>query len=82
VHHAQRRKNAHNFFHRHAAQLVCHQQIDQVIDVRQPLAVEHVDRQRAVKPLRADFFTRRDHLLGVRGQPVYQVAVVGPQRGG
>ena len=70
---------AHHLFHRHFAEILGHQQVDQVVDVRQPLAVEHFDRYWPVEALGPNEFPRRGHLVGSRVQTMHQVAVARAQ---
>jgi len=54
---AARRQDAPHLLHGHVAQVLRHQQVDEVVDVRQPLAVEPVGRDGPVQALRLEMRT-------------------------
>ena len=79
VRHAPGTQHPHDLIHRDFAEVVRHDQVGQVVDVRQPLAVEAVDRNAAVGAKGLNVPARLLHIVRVGIQPVYQVAVAGSQ---
>ena len=79
--HAARSEDAHHFGHRHVAQRLRHEEIHQVVHVRQALAVERLDGYLAVEALRQDMPARGGDALRRGVEPLHEVALVGAQGG-
>ena len=75
-------QHAQDLVHRDLAQVFGHQQVDQVVDVREPAAREPFDRHPAFAPQRFDVASGPLDVGGVGVQAVHQVTIGSGQRGG
>ncbi len=82
VEHALRRQHAQHFLHGDVAKVLRHDQVHQVVCIRQPLPVERVDRDLAVSAERLDGPPGLLDRFRVGIQTVHQVAVADMQRRG
>jgi len=74
VSHAQRSENAHDLVHRDVAELVDHDQVYQVVHVREATTVECVDRHAPVQTARPNMPARLIDSAGVSAQTLNEVA--------
>ena len=74
-------ENAQNLFARNLIALLGHDEIDEVVDVRQVFAVVLADRYVAVESERLNMLSRFVDIFLALVQAVNHVAVIGPQRG-
>ncbi len=82
VRHTVRAEDAQNLGGGDVAEVLGHKQVDEVIDVRQPLAAELVHRHGAVDAERPDVRARLGDVLRAGVQAVDEVGVAGAEGGG
>ena len=75
-----RREHPHHLRHRHALQVLGHQQVHHVVNVRQRVARKAVDGNRAIHARRLHRRARFCHVGRIGVEPVHKKPVVRPQR--
>ena len=79
---AARHEHTHHFVQGHVARVLGHEQVHQVIGVRQPSAVPAFDCHLAGEAQRLNVGTSLRHVLSIRVEAMHKVAVGGAERGG
>ena len=76
------RQHAEHFLHRQPMQVLRHEEVHQIINIRKTVAAEEFHRNVAVKPQRLDITACGRRRSGVEGQPVNSVSIACPQCNG
>ena len=81
VRHAVGAKHPHDVVHRYVAQILRHEQVDEIVDVGEPSAGEPIGRHSSVKPQGSDVLTGQLDVGGVGIQSLDEVATTGTKSG-
>ena len=80
--HAVRNQHTHNFFHGYVTEVFGDDEVDHVVDIRQPVTSQCVDRHSAGKLFCLNVFTRSPNVFRAGIQTMNQITVVDTQFSG